>query len=213
MRTRVWRADGTGPSRAQGPRPRQRPAAGQRSGQRPGKYRVPRADVEAVWAAEDGRCECCGRPMDRRCAKASRRIKPGPWTGDNLALLCYDCDSRYRPGQTILSTRTPDAALLAALRVNPGYDPWQVLRGLLFHRGIYVPHRRDRHGRRRRSIWVPRLCRVTLKQVESLRRPPEWEITSLCVWPGGKVAPAQLQKCTRGLARPDRSPWTPPPRR
>ncbi len=28
--------------------------------------------VRAVWEAEDGRCEACTRPMDKRCARVTR---------------------------------------------------------------------------------------------------------------------------------------------
>ena len=34
--------------------------------------RVTRDVVLAVWEAEDGRCEACTRPMDKRWAKAAR---------------------------------------------------------------------------------------------------------------------------------------------
>ncbi len=185
------------------------PAGGAATRRRPRKYTPPRQDVDAVWASEDGRCEACGRPMDRRCARVSRRVKPGAWIGRNLALLCYDCDSRYAPGQTILSIRRPAAEVVAALPVKPGYDPWPVLRALLLKYGIYVPHRRDHSGKKRRTIWIPRLCRVTLRRVPSppSTRPAEWEITSLRVRPGGSLAPLQPQKRTRGLPRPDRSRW------
>ena len=210
---RVWHADDA--PRRTGTRAQQRPGGpsshggpSSRGGNKK-KYKPPRRDVLAVWRAEDGRCECCGRPMDRRCAKVSRRVKPGTWIGGNLALLCFDCDSRYMPGQTILSTRRPADEVVSALPVKPGYDRWQVLRALLLKYGIYIPHNRDHTGKKRRRIWVPRLCRVTLRRVPSppSARPAEWEITSLHVWPEGRLAGPQPQKRTRGLPKPDRSRW------
>jgi hypothetical protein len=39
----------------------------------------------AVWEAEDGRCEACGRPMDKTCARTGRDKR-----GDRR-LVCPDC--------------------------------------------------------------------------------------------------------------------------
>src|SRR5215211_1721843 len=51
--------------------------------------------VAAVWAAEDGRCEACTRPMDRRCAAFGRIDDRRPdRTAENLHLLCVDCKAR-----------------------------------------------------------------------------------------------------------------------
>ena len=72
-------------------RPAGRPGPGRRL--RPSD-RMPRATLRVIWQAEDGRCESCGRPMDRRCAQASRRDPLGGWAPDNLAVLCCDCESR-----------------------------------------------------------------------------------------------------------------------
>jgi hypothetical protein len=39
---------------------------------RPSKPQAPPAVVLAVWQTEDGRCEACKRPMDKRWAKVAR---------------------------------------------------------------------------------------------------------------------------------------------
>jgi hypothetical protein len=44
----------------------------------------------AVWEAEDGRCEACGRPMDKTCAQIGRDRR-----GDRR-LVCPDCKD-HRP--------------------------------------------------------------------------------------------------------------------
>src|ERR671914_397019 len=49
----------------------------------------------AVWEAEDGRCEACARPMDRRCAAVARIDDTRPdRSAENLHLLCVDCKAR-----------------------------------------------------------------------------------------------------------------------
>ena len=48
----------------------------------------------AVWEAEDGRCEACGRPMDRTWAKVARVDETRERTAENLHLLCVDCKAR-----------------------------------------------------------------------------------------------------------------------
>jgi hypothetical protein len=52
------------------------------------------AIVLAVWQAEDGRCEACSRAMDKRFARVTRVDDQGPYTAENLHLLCVDCKAR-----------------------------------------------------------------------------------------------------------------------
>jgi hypothetical protein len=51
----------------------------------PASKPTPSPAVVAVWEAEDGRCEACGRPMDRTCARTGRDKR-----GDRR-LVCPDC--------------------------------------------------------------------------------------------------------------------------
>jgi hypothetical protein len=53
-------------------------------------------DVLTVWAAEDGRCEACGRAMDKRWARVARLDDSQSWTPENLQLFCLDCKA-HRP--------------------------------------------------------------------------------------------------------------------
>src|SRR5919199_990469 len=60
----------------------------------------PSPAVLAVWEAEDGRCEACGRPMDKACAQVGRDKR------GERRLVCPDC-----------KTSQPDP--LAAAVVSP----------------------------------------------------------------------------------------------
>jgi hypothetical protein len=41
---------------------------------------TPSPAVLAVWEAEDGRCEACGRPMDKSCARTGgTNVAIGAW--------------------------------------------------------------------------------------------------------------------------------------
>jgi hypothetical protein len=55
--------------------------------------KIPYAVRQAVWAAEDGRCEACRRPMDRRIAQFCQinPMKKNDWSIENLHLVCLDC--------------------------------------------------------------------------------------------------------------------------
>ena len=72
----------------------QQPGALRSMGPRPLR-RVRAEDGVAVWTAEDGRCEACRRPIDRRFARFTRVDRSrSDWSADNLHLLCIDCDKR-----------------------------------------------------------------------------------------------------------------------
>jgi hypothetical protein len=54
----------------------------------PASKPTPSLAVLAVWEAEDGRCEACGRPMDKACA-CTGHDKRG-----QRRLMCADCKER-----------------------------------------------------------------------------------------------------------------------
>jgi hypothetical protein len=154
----------------------------------------------AVWAAEDGRCEACRRPMDQRWARFGRIDDGWPRTADNLHLLCVDCKAR-RPdmlAQLVLGGEV-------ATRVLGQFGPEQAeaasrwLRQCLRRYGVIVWV-----GRQARSYWLPGVGRF---RVEPQTDGPaavvavEWLSTN----PQLVVKP---QACTRGLPRPDRRPVT-----
>ena len=56
---------------------------------------IPPDAARAVWDAEDGRCEACGRPSAFACCFFSRvNDKLRDFSADNLHLLCVDCKQR-----------------------------------------------------------------------------------------------------------------------
>jgi hypothetical protein len=156
--------------------------------------------VLAVWAAEDGRCEACKRPMDKRWARVARLDDTQPRTVENLQLLCVDCKAR-RPDP--LKTRQLILGSEVAARVLGQLAPEQLdgatrwLAGQLKRHGVIVGG-----GQERRSYWLPGVgsfqvsladpTTVVVEQVEKLTAQPEV-----------KVKP---QERTRGLPPPDRSP-------
>src|SRR5919199_5508836 len=54
----------------------------------PASKPAPSPAVLAVWEAEDGRCEACGRPMDKTCARVGRD------TRGERRLVCPDCKTQ-----------------------------------------------------------------------------------------------------------------------
>src|ERR687886_2496353 len=75
--------------------------APERSG--PASKPTPSPAVLAVWEAEDGRCEACGRPMDKTCAQVGRDKR-----GDRR-LICPDCKER-RPDPLAAAVVSPKTA-------------------------------------------------------------------------------------------------------
>ena len=156
----------------------------------------------AVWEAEDGRCEACGRPMDRKCAKFARVDDSRERTAENLHLLCVDCKAR-RPdvlSQLVLGEAVA-GQVLGQLGPEKTEQATRWLRTVLRRYGVLVWVTRDE-----RAYWLPGIgtFRVALQAdgtaavvgVERLAAQPEL-----------KVRP---QARTRGLPRPDRRPLTTP---
>ena len=157
----------------------------------------------AVWEAEDGRCEACTRPMDRRWARVTRLDDSrADWTVDNLQLLCVDCKAR-RPdmlSQLVLGEAIA-AQVVGQLGPEQTEQATRWLRTMLRRYGVLVWVTRDG-----RAYWLPGIgtFRVALQAdgtaavvgVERLAAQPEL-----------KVRP---QARTRGLPRPDRRPGTMP---
>ena len=75
---------------------------------------TPSPAVLAVWEAEDGRCEACGRPMDKTCAQVGRDKR-----GDRR-LVCPDCKEQ-RPDPLAAAVVSPKTAgqVATALGITP----------------------------------------------------------------------------------------------
>ena len=84
--------------------------------------RVSAKDALAVWTAEDGRCEACGRPLDRRCTAFTRVDHTRrDWSPANLHLLCPDCDKR-RPdllATVVLAGEVAERVVGSSVRSRP----------------------------------------------------------------------------------------------
>jgi hypothetical protein len=71
---------------------------------------APSPAVLAVWEAEDGRCEACGRPMDKTCARVGRDKR------GERRLVCPDCKTQQPdPLATAVVSPKTAAQLAAAL--------------------------------------------------------------------------------------------------
>ena len=155
-------------------------------------------DVLTVWAAEDGRCEACARPMDRRWARVGRADDRLPHVPENLHLLCVDCKAR-RPDP--LSRLALGGEVRA--RLTGGLPPQEAeragrwLRAALRRHGVLVWA-----GREARSYWLPGVGRF-----RAGLRPDGGAVVTAVEWlaatPGLVVKP---QARTRGLPTPDRRP-------
>ncbi|HLZ25378.1 MAG TPA: hypothetical protein VKQ30_24920 [Ktedonobacterales bacterium] len=156
--------------------------------------------VLAVWAAEDGRCEACKRPMDKRWARVARLDDSQPRTLDNLQLLCVDCKAR-RPDP--LKTRDLILGPEVAARVLGQLAPEQLegatrwLAGQLKRYGVIVWV-----GKEARNYWLPGVGSFRLNLVDEGTAVVE-QVEKLAATPEVKVKP---QERTRGFPRPDRRP-------
>ena len=171
-----------------------------------GERRMQRVDPAvgmAVWEAEDGRCEACGRPMDRGCPRFTRLDHTrSDWSADNLQLLCVDCDRR-RPD---LLTRLVLAGEVAE-RVVGGLGPEQAeqatrwLRTALRKRGVLLWA-----SARMRAYWLPGIATFRVVPQED-GSAAVVAVERLAPQPQLKLKP---QARTRGLPRPDRRPRSAP---
>lgn len=156
--------------------------------------------VLAVWEAEDGRCESCKRPMDKRWARVARIDEQGEQTVDNLQLLCVDCKAR-RPDRLRVSKLTLGGAVaervlgnLAPEQVEPATQ-WLSLQ--LKRHGVLVTG-----SRKARFYWLPGVGTFLIVFAD--------DGTAMVVKAEKLSGQAQVrmkpQERTRGLPRPDRSP-------
>jgi hypothetical protein len=155
--------------------------------------------VLAVWTAEDGRCEACTRPMDKRWAKVARLDDTQGYAVDNLQLLCVDCKA-YRPDPLKHCQFSLGGAVAA--RVLGQLLPEQVepatrlLAGQLKRYGVILGV-----GRSDRRYWLPGVGTFHLQFPDDGTAVVDG-VEHLAAQPTVRVKP---QACTRGLPRPDRS--------
>src|ERR671933_2799385 len=110
----------------------------------PASKPTPSPAVLAVWEAEDGRCEACGRPMDKTCARTGRDRR-----GDRR-LVCPDCKEQ-RPDPLIAAiVAQKTAEHVAAVRGTPLEAAATWLADGLRAYGVLVPLQASR-----RLYWLP----------------------------------------------------------
>ena len=162
---------------------------------------VPKVNPEvalAVWEAEDGRCEACGRPMDRTWAKFARVDDTRARTAENLHLLCVDCKAR-RPDvlrQLVLSEAVA-AQVVGQLGPEQTEQATRWLRTVLRRYGVLVWVGRDA-----RAYWLPGIGTFRV-ELHADGTAAVVGVDRLVAQPELKVRP---QARTRGLPRPDRRP-------
>jgi len=153
------------------------------------RAKAPSPEILAVWEAEDGWCEGCGRLMDRTLARTGRDER-----GDRR-LLCPDCKER-RPDPLATAVVGPATAEhAAAVRGTTMEAAATWLADGLRAYGVLV---RLENGRR--MYWLPGVAAFPLFLDRGPDRPP------LIGGPLGRLAPQpeihiKPQAHTRGLPR------------
>ena len=155
----------------------------------------------AVWEAEDGRCEACGRPMDRKWAKFARVDDTrAERTAENLHLLCVDCKAR-RPDvlSRLVLSESVAAQVVGQLGPEQTEQATRWLRTVLRRYGVLVWVGRDA-----RAYWLPGIGTFRV-EFQADGTAAVVGVDRLVAQPELKVRP---QARTRGLPRPDRRPLT-----
>ena len=153
----------------------------------------------AVWEAEDGFCEACGRALDLPCAFfAQVQRRPRVLTADNLHLLCPDCKTR-RPDPLYATRISWPVASALATRLGEGPDAaatW-LLDQLRHHAILAGVHKGSRDYR------LPGAGTLLLQSPHAV------PVVSVAQWDAPEGVPqvqARPQVRTRGLPRPLRQP-------
>jgi hypothetical protein len=159
--------------------------------------------VLAVWQAEDGRCEACGRPMDKRWARVTRLDDSQPPTEANLHLLCVDCKARQpdplRRPRVVLSGEIA-AQVLGELAPEQLQLAGRWLGEQLRRYGVLVSS-----GQAFRRYWLPGVATFAVRFPDE-RTVEVIDVQKVADAPQVRVRP---QERTRGLPRPDRQPLLP----
>ena len=151
--------------------------------------KAPSPEVLAVWEAEDGRCEACGRPMDKTCARTGRDKR-----GDRR-LVCPDCKDQRPDPLTAAIVAHKTSEHVAAVRGTTVETAATWLADGVRAYGVLV-----RLQGSRRLYWLPGVGVFSLLLNRGPDRPP------LIGGPLGTIRPRpeiriQPQARTRGLPR------------
>jgi hypothetical protein len=163
------------------------------------KPRITDDTILAVWEAEDGRCEVCKRPMDKRVARwlprDPERIENHP---DSIHLACVDC-FRRQP-DFLMAVIKVKGSILEKLKQRMNTPPENLEEWLgqaLRDYGVVITG-----GKESRQYWLPRIGSFTLRAVEEQGSPfPVREVFKAKLYQEGQLN-IKPQERTRGLPRP-----------
>ena len=165
--------------------------------------RMPRVQIDAqviraVWEAEDGRCEACKRPMDKRFAAVVFIDKHAAPTVDNLQLVCVDCKGR-RPDfltQVVLAPEVEER-LVARVGAEQAERVSRWLRANLKRHGVILSA-----GKHLRTYWLPGVGTFRVQRQED-GTAAVIAVEKMNPTPQVRLKP---QARTRGFPTPDRRP-------
>lgn len=159
------------------------------------------AVIQAIWEAEDGRCEACKRPMACPCARMlpiTPDLPESEWVAENLHLVCHDCLYR-RPDYLSKLVMSPTMREKLVKRV--GEDRAEALGALLLKAlqqyGVLLTSQKEW-----RAYWLPGIGHFKVEW-GGFGKPSEVVLQHMYPVPELRVKP---QARTRGLPKPDRSP-------
>jgi hypothetical protein len=126
----------------------------------PASKPTPSPAVLAVWEAEDGRCEACGRPMDKSCARTGRDKR------GQRRLVCPDCkDQRPDPlAAAVVGPKTAEQVAEALGTTLEAASAWLA-------EGLRAASILLREADGQRTYWLPGVGNFAL-YVDRPGRPP-----------------------------------------
>lgn len=176
--------------------PAERRVAGTRRPKSPPRPPVAAEVAREVWEAEDGRCEACGRAMDRSCACFARvDSRRREFAASNLHLLCPDCKNRAPdPLRQVVLSRVV-LQQTGARRQQQPEEAAAWLQQALWQDGVLV-----RQGEWLRNYWLPGVGNFSLRL-----RPEGAPIVVQAHWGRSLEIRKRPQARTRGFPRPQRT--------
>jgi hypothetical protein len=150
----------------------------------------------SVWKAEDGRCEVCKRPMDKRLARwlpRKEKIKNNP---SDIHLACLDC-SKGRPDYLLTFIRV-DKNVAKKLKKKLGFYDEREFLDWLRNYGVLVGANPEF-----RRYWIPGIGVFFLKTLDQTENglPVRLVYKAKRIYPDPKLI-VKEQKRTRGFPRP-----------
>ena len=161
--------------------------------------------LSAVWAAEEGRCEHCHRPMDRRMAFARPLRAPAFGDLDAFVLLCPWCFFTITPHwEALQATEAVLDAIVDGMLGTPSPDQaLAFLHWAVGQHGVVVPHSHpipfDPHHLR---LWMPGVGCAVVDVDAAFEHPTINQTGPLHYYPNGWQLIVQPQGRSRHLPLP-----------